>query len=392
MDRRGFVTSTMTAGLAGLSGTALGGLSARGNAPGFLARLLGAEGARGGALEDYPPGGIKLSSNENPLGLSPAARSAAIDALGHANRYPHDYAPAVYEALAEYTGVAPENIVLGAGSTEVLQMAVQAYQGPNVPLVIAEPTFEDVPRYQKPFPYNVHAVPLTRDDRHDLERMREVAEEHRRPAVVYICNPNNPTGTITPSSEVDAWIADAPETTTFLVDEAYYEYADHPEYRTALPWIQDHPNVIVVRTFSKIFGMAGMRLGYGVAHPDTIGRLRDFVMANNPNVLAAAAGIASLRDPELISRSRSVNDDAKEIAEVTLTELDLEFLPTYTNFILHRIHGDLREYIARMREAGIRVGRPFPPMLEWNRVSFGLPSEMAQWADTLRSFRAKGWV
>lgn len=380
MDRRGFVTTGMAAGLAGLSagGSSLAALLDR--TPGW---------SPGKTLAD---GTVKLSSNENPLGLAPAARQAVIDAIPNANRYPGEYARPVYEALTAQLGVDRQNIVLGAGSTEILQMAVQAYQGPNVPLVIAQPTFEDVPRYQRPFAYNLEAVPLTSDLRHDLAGMREVAEGARRPAIVYICNPNNPTGTLTPSAEVDAWIADAPETTMFLVDEAYYEYADDASYASALKWIDTHPNVIVVRTFSKIYGMAGMRLGYGVAHPDTTARLREFVMANNANVLASAAGVASLADSGLHARSVAVNDEAKAIAHQTLDELGLEYLPTQTNFIMHRINGDLGTYIGRMRDAGVRVGRPFPPMLEWNRLSFGLPEEMDRWAGTLKSFRQHGWI
>jgi histidinol-phosphate aminotransferase len=184
---------------------------------------------------------------------------------------------------------------------------------------------------------------------------------------------------------VDAWIADAPETTLFLIDEAYFEYVDHPGYRSALSWVHERPNVVVTRTFSKIFGMAGMRLGYGVAHPDTAARLREFISANNTNVLACAAALASLADEGLMARSVAVNSEAKAVATATLDELGLEHIPTQTNFLMHRIHGELPAYIARMREAGIRVGRAFPPMLQWNRVSFGLPDEMERWAEVLRT-------
>ncbi len=380
MDRRGFVTAGVAAGLTSVTGGGAALASLLAGRPGW---------APGKTL---PDGTVKLSANENPLGLAPAARQAVIDAIGHANRYPGDYREPLVEALARYVGVRPENLLIGAGSTEILQMAVQAFQGPGVPLVIAEPTFEDVPRYQRPLSYHLITVPLTADHQHDIGRMREAAEDTRRPAVVYFCNPNNPTGTVTDCADIDAWIADAPETTVFLMDEAYFEYADHPRYWSSLRWIEDRPNVVVVRTFSKIFGMAGMRLGYGVAHPDTAQRLREFVMQNNPNVLAAAAGVASLADEGLIQRSREVNKAAKQIVLETCAELGLETLPTQTNFIMHRIHGDLATYIERMREAGIRVGRPFPPMLEWNRLSFGLPEEQARWAETIRDFRRRGWI
>ncbi|GMV08009.1 MAG: putative phenylalanine aminotransferase [Gemmatimonadota bacterium] len=377
MDRRGFVTSGMAAGLAGLTGA--------GGAAGLLERS--GLWRMGKTLDD---GTVRLSSNENPLGLSPSARQAVVDHIVHANRYPGDWSRPLVEALAKRLGVGTENLVMGAGSTEVLQMAVQAYQAPRAPMVIAEPTFEDVPRYQRPFQYNLVTVPLTKGLEHDVGRMRRAAGPG--PSVVYFCNPNNPTGTVTKAAEIDAWIAEAPEATLFLLDEAYFEYADHPDYRSGLKWIESKPNVVVVRTFSKIYGMAGIRLGYGVAHPETAQRLRTFICANNINVLAAAAGMASLEDGALVGRSIDVNDKAKAIATSTLDDLGLEYIPTQTNFIMHRINGDLQAYIGRMRDAGVRVGRPFPPMLEWNRVSFGLPEEMDRWADALKGLRAMGHI
>ncbi|HSW28535.1 MAG TPA: aminotransferase class I/II-fold pyridoxal phosphate-dependent enzyme [Longimicrobiales bacterium] len=379
MDRRGFVTTGMAASLAGLGGL------------GSAAPLLDRTGfwRVGKTLAD---GTVRLSSNENPLGLAPSARQAVVDAIVNANRYPGEWSAPVQAAIAKRLGVANENVVLGAGSTEILQMAVQAFPSPRAPLVLAEPTYEDVPRYRRPFAYEMITVPLGAGMVHDLGRMREAAEKGGRPALVYICNPNNPTGTVTPSREVDAWIADAPETTMFLVDEAYFEYVNDPAYWTALKWVGSKPNVIVARTFSKIYGMAGIRLGYGVAHPDTAGRLRDFICANNINVLASAAATASMADEGLVARGVKVNSDAKAIAVGTLDDLGLEHLPTQTNFIMHRINGDLQAYIGRMREQGIRVGRPFPPMTEWNRVSFGLPDEMERWADALRGMRAVGHI
>ena len=378
MDRRGFVASGMAATLAGITGA--GGVAAALDRESFW---------RVG--KTLPDGTVRLSANENPLGLAPSARKAVVDAIVDANRYPFDWRRPLVEALAKRLGVKTENLVMGAGSTEVLQMAVQAYQAPGVPLVIADPTFEDVPRYEKPFPYRLERIPLTGSGyAHDLQRMRDAAG--RGPAVVYVCNPNNPTGTVTPSADVDAWIAAAPEETLFLVDEAYFEYADAPTYRSALRWIDSKPNVVVVRTFSKIFAMAGMRLGYGVAHPETAKKLTAYISANNTNVLACAAGLASMADDGLVGRSLDANTRAKKIATGTLDELGLEYIPTQTNFIMHRIRGDLDTYIAHMKDRGIQVGRPFPPMTEWNRVSFGLPEEMGRWAEALRGLRAAGAV
>ncbi len=378
MDRRGFVTSGMAAGLAGFSGAgvALNALLER--TPGW------------GMGKTLPSGDIRLSSNENPLGIAPAAREALVEAIVDANRYPGNYRGPLMEELAGYLGVQRENLTLGFGSTEILQVSVQALQGPNTPLIIAQPTFEDISDYQDTMPFEVEAIPLTTDLQHDIGRMREAAS--KRPSVVYICNPNNPTGTVTSSRDIDAWIADAPETTTFLIDEAYLEYVSDDRYWPALKWIDEKPNVVVIRTFSKIFAMAGLRVGYAVSHPSTASRLDEHTVQNNPNVLSGAAAVASLKDEGLVERSVAVNEESKAIVHQTCDELGLEYLPTNTNFIMHRIEGDLGTYRTRMAEAGLLVGRAFPPMLDYNRLSFGLPEEMDRWAETVKGFRKKGWI
>jgi len=378
MDRRGFVTSGMAAGLAGFTGAggALGALLER--TPGF------------GPGKTDADGNIRLSSNENPLGVSPAAREAIIEAIVESNRY-GGRRQQVIEALANYLGVQNENITLGFGSTEILQVCTQAFQGPSTPLIAAAPTFEDVMDYQDTMPFEVHTVPLTSGDlRHDVEQMYDLSK--KRPSVVYFCNPNNPTGTITPTADIDAFIAEAPETTTFLMDEAYLEYVTDDRYWDSLKWIEQKPNVVVIRTFSKIFGMAGLRLGYAVTHPSTAARLQEHTVQNSPNVLAGAAAIASLEDEGIVDRSIKVNEEAKAIVHQTLDELGLHYFPTNTNFIMHKINGDLATYRNRMADEGLLVGRNFPPMLDHNRLSFGLPEEMDRWASTIKDFRQKGWV
>jgi len=367
----------MAAGLAGLT---TGGVS--------LGALLDAGLGPTSAWTDADDT-IRLSSNENPLGVSPAAREAIIGAIVDANRY-GGRRQELLDALATHLGVETENLTLGFGSTEILQICTQAFQGPNTPLIAAEPTFEDVMGYQDTMPFEVLTVPLLPDGQHDVQRMRELSL--LRPSVVYICNPNNPTGTITDSADIDAWIDEAPDTTTFLLDEAYLEYATDARYHEALAWTGRKPNVVVIRTFSKIFGMAGLRLGYAVSHPTTAARLEEHTIYNSPGMLASAAALASLRDEGLIERSLAVNEEAKAIVHTTLDELGLAYLPTNTNFIMHRINGDLETYRERMMERGIRVGRDFPPMLDHNRLSFGLPSEMDQWASAIRDFRTRGWI
>ena len=335
---------------------------------------------------------LQLNWNENAMGLAPAARQAALDALATAHRYPDAARDRFTEALAAGLGLEPRHIVLGNGSSEILQMIVQAASSPDSALVLASPTFEAVSRYQRPHAYTTERVPLDNRMAHDLERMRERVRALARPAVVYVCNPNNPTATLTPGSELDAWIGEAPETVLFAVDEAYHEYVDEKSYRSALHWVRKRPNVVVTRTFSKIYGMAGMRLGYAAAHPDTAARLREFMSFDNANGPALAAGRASLDDRGLVARRRAANATARKIVTDCLDELGLDHLPSHANFLMHRISGDLDAYIRRMREHGVRVGRPFRPLLGYNRLSMGLPEEMERFTEILRQFRSKGWV
>jgi len=343
------------------------------------------------ARQGQVPRPIRLASNENPLGLSPAARQAVLGAISEGNRYPRQERQALIEAIAAKHGVPVDQVVLGAGSTEILQMAVQA-TAPDAVVVVADPTYEDVPQYAAVSGRRVVKVPLRPDWSHDLDRMREAAEEARGEALVFICSPNNPTGTLTPCDAVDAWIRAADARITFVVDEAYFEYAEDPTYRSAQSWIATRPNVVVLRTFSKIHAMAGMRLGYALAQPATARKLRAWGCNNNANQLVLAAGRASLGDTAFHERSLATNRAARRILLECLDELGLEHLPSHANFVMHRITGDLSTYISRMRERGIWVGRQFPPLLTYSRVTIGLPEEMTAFAAELRGFRTSGWV
>lgn len=331
-----------------------------------------------------------LNWNENPMGMASSACEAVRGAMDRANRYPDLVRAELATALATRNGVKPENLVLGCGSTQILQSIVLASVSPESVLVLAAPTFEAVLQYQRPFSYRVERVPLDARYGHDLQQMRDRAAQG--PALVYICNPNNPTATLTPSSEIDAWIEEAPESILFAIDEAYYEYVEDASYTSAVKWVRERPNVVVTRTFSKIYAMAGMRLGYAFAHESLARRLRQFLSQDNANGLAIAAAQACLEDADLLTRSRKVNAQAKSIVHSCLDDLGLEFLPSHANFLMHRVNGDLNEYIQCLRARGIRVGRPFPPMLAYNRLSLGLPDEMKQWAVVLHELRQQGRV
>jgi histidinol-phosphate aminotransferase len=375
MERRSFVRSSLAAAL-----FAPGALSLPDLAHGAMRRRSTA-------------GPIRLSNNENPLGMPEAARKAIADAIMTlGNRYPNLNGEVVTR-LAQKLGVARENVVLGNGSSEILQMVVQAMSvgGQNVRVVIPDPTYESVERYATAMGAQVVKVALRADHTHDLDRMRAEARGSSGPVLVFICNPNNPTGTLTPVEPVAEWIRSAPANTWFLVDEAYFEFVKDPGYRTFISEATSRPNVVVSRTFSKIYGLAGVRLGYGVANAETIEKVDRFSAGTNINQFALVAGLACLADDgTFMGQSIAVNDAGRNFIYQTLDQVGLEYLPTHANFVMHRIQGDLAAYITRMREAGVLVGRRFPPMLTYNRVSIGLPEELQVWAGALRKLRADG--
>jgi histidinol-phosphate aminotransferase len=375
MRRRAFLHS----GLVAAAGAAAGTL-----APGAAAGI-------GRAGRGYRQDGVlRLNSNENALGPPESARRAMIDGLGASNRYTHPVVAELIPILAAHHDVDEASVVLGNGSTELLRMAVQAMVPAGGRVVVADPTFEHVERYAAPFGLEVVKVPLTAGYAHDLGRMRDAAGSG--PALVYVCNPNNPTGSLTASAEVATWLDEAGDEVVFLVDEAYFEYVDHPAYRSMLDRALRRPNAIVIRTFSKIYGLAGLRIGYGLAHPALARRIGAFTGFSNMNQMALRAARACLGDPAWLERSAAANEEARRITYAVLDELGLERIPSHTNFVMHRVPGDVSAYRRRMAERGVRVGRPFPPMTGWNRLSFGLPEEMARFAEVLRAGRRAGWV
>ncbi len=190
---------------------------------------------------------------------------------------------------------------------------------------------------------------------------------------------------------MDAWIADAADNVLFLVDEAYFHYTDAPGYTSALRWVHDRPNVVVTRTFSKIYGMAGLRLGYAVAHPETARKVAEYAAGSNTNVLALAAADASLEDRPYLRESRRTNDEGRRILEDALDEMGIERIPSHANFVMYRV-GDTVGFRDRMRAFDIHVGRPFPPMVAWNRTSIGTPEEMHRTVEALHSLRRSGHV
>jgi histidinol-phosphate aminotransferase len=325
-------------------------------------------------LPKDPQNLILLNSNENPYGPSPAAREAMIAAHGVACRYPDYHADLIHEKVAAYHGVSPEMVEVTCGSTEVLKVSAMAFLAPGKRLVVADPTFEAMARYAQLAGAEVVKVPCDATWRHDLEAMAEAARE--RPGLVYLCNPNNPTGTLVSRAAIEKFVAQMPAESVALVDEAYFHFADDPAYGTLLDAVKAGANVVVARTFSKIYGMAGLRLGYAVARRDLIARMRPHQVSESWNVMACAAALASLEDKDWVTRNQKLNRDARTALAEALRRRGREFIPSETNFVCVHVGGPVRPVIQAFRARGISVGRPFARLDEHIRVSLGTPEEM----------------
>ncbi len=381
MDRRGFLRAGISVGAAGAVASVFSGRDWIGTRAGSLAVSPSTENAV-----------IRLNSNENALGMGPSARKAIVDGIQEANRYPFAYADAFSKQLAEHHKVPSGCITLGCGSAEILQMVTQAYDTSGALILIADPTFESVADYAAPLPAKIMKLPLRADYSHDLPKMRELAAAHPGPVLVYICNPNNPTGTITDCREIEEWMRVAPSRVTFFIDEAYYEFAKDPRFYSFNERAAKSDNVIVAHTFSKVYGMAGMRQGYSISTPATRKRLMAYSTGNGVNYLALLAASASLRDKDFLKESLATNERSRTILLGTLDDLKIAHLPSETNFVMFKLKGNIREFNQRMATQNIRVGRQFSLMEDHCRVTLGLESEMKTFCTTLWSFRDKGWV
>lgn len=335
------------------------------------------------AAEAPAPGVVDLSSNENPYGPSAAALEAMTRSQAVAGRYPDAAERETVEAIALLHGVGPQRVVLGCGSGEVLRLCDAAFLGPGRTVVAAEPTFEAVLHYAKVTRAEPVTVPLTADFRHDLQAMARVCDA--RTGLVYVCNPNNPTGTIVTGEELLAFLAQVPPTTVVVVDEAYHHFVEAPAYRSAVELIDRFPNLVVTRTFSKIYGMAGMRLGYGVASVTNAEALRAHAAWSNVNVAVLAAARASLAEEGLVTRQRERLNGTRRWLSSELARDGRRAIPSEANFVMIDAGGDVKPLIAAFEARGIRVGRRFAALPTWLRVTIGTPEETRAFLEALRA-------
>jgi histidinol-phosphate aminotransferase len=329
-----------------------------------------------------PPGAIRLNFNENPYGPSPKARAALADCGPISNRYPDQAYRDVITALAQKFNVKPENIVLGCGSTEILRAADDAFLDPSRNVVAAAPTFEAVLDYARVLRSNTVLIPLTPDYHHDLPKMAAACTS--KTGVAYVCNPNNPTGTIVTRDELAAFVQAVPPTTLIVVDEAYCDFADDPHYASAVEFIAAHPNIIVARTFSKIYGMAGMRLGYAIGAKDPIARLRAELLQDNGNAAILPAALASLTDEDHVATCRAQLNSTRQWLCAELTRDARPFIPSQANFVMLDMGTDVKPIIEQFRTRNVFVGRQFPAMPNFLRVTIGTQPETESFLAALR--------
>jgi histidinol-phosphate aminotransferase len=326
---------------------------------------------------------VDLSSNENPYGPSPAALEAMTRSQAVACRYPDAAEQATREAIARLHGVAPERIVLGAGSSEVLRLCDAAFLGSGRTLVVAQPTFEAVLHYARVTTAEPLAVPLTSNFRHDLPAMARACDG--RTGLVYVCNPNNPTGTTVTGAELVAFLGKVPATARVVVDEAYHHFVESADYRSALELVDRFPNLVVARTFSKIYGMAGMRLGYGVTSAANAEALRAHASWSNVNAAVLAAAQASLADDGLVARQRETINGTRRWLVAELAREGRRTIPSEANFVMIDAGGDVKPLIDSLAARGVRVGRRFAALPTWLRVTIGTPEEMRAFLEAFRA-------
>lgn len=331
-----------------------------------------------------PAGIVKLASNENPLGLPESARRAMADAISGLGRYPDPNGFELKAALSARYGVPADWITLGNGSNDLLELASLALLAPDASAVYAQHAFT-VYRLATQARGARHIMVPARDYGHDLDAMYDAIDEDTR--LVFIANPNNPTGTFLPADRIAAFLARVHDRwgdrVTVLLDEAYNEYLD-PEFRfDSARWVEQYGNLIVSRTFSKAYGLAGLRVGYAIAQPgltDVLNRVRQ---PFNVNSLAQVAAIAALGDAAFLQQSYELNKTGKQVLVEGFTRLGLEFVPSYGNFVLVRV-GDAARINLELLKQGVIV-RPVAGdgLPEWLRVSIGLPDENARFLDAL---------
>lgn len=318
-----------------------------------------------------PPvsGGVYLDANENPLGPSPAATAAAQNVVASGGRYYRYFTTELVRTFAEQEGLKPEYVVTYPGSNEPLNYSILSYTSPKRSLVTADPGYEAAFRAAEAAGARVVQVPLTANHEHDVRAMIAQAPDA---GVIYICNPNNPTGTVTSYQAIEYALAHKPQDAVVLVDEAYIHYTNE---KSAIGLVAQDKDVIVLRTFSKIYGMAGLRCGFVIGRPDLLAKLKNFGKVLVP-ITAAVAAKASLDDPTLVPQRRKIVADIRQETFHWLRQNNYSFIPSATNCFLVDGKRPAQETMDLMSDRKVFIGRSWPALPTWVRITIGTREEM----------------
>ncbi|MBT0961938.1 histidinol-phosphate transaminase [Denitromonas iodatirespirans] len=324
---------------------------------------------------------VKLASNENPLGISPKAKEAIARAVQDLARYPDGNGFELKAALSERTGVPMSGIVLGNGSNDVLELVARTFLTPGAEAVLSQHAFAVYPLATMAVGAKPVVVPA-KDFGHDLDAMAAAVTD--KTGVVFIANPNNPTGSFLPGDRLQAFLEKMPERVLVVLDEAYTEYLPDADRYDAIGWLTRFPNLLVTRTFSKAYGLAGLRVGYGLGDAGVVDLLNRVRQPFNVNSLALAAATAALGDEEFLAKSAALNQRGMNQLTRAFEAMSLSWLPSWGNFVTVKVGDGDTVYRALLAE-GVIV-RPIASygMPEWLRVSIGLPEENARFIDALK--------
>jgi len=321
---------------------------------------------------EYPKGAVRINSNENPLGPCAAARDAITAGLPNSGRYEFHLTEKLVKTFAEQQGLKADYLVPLAGSTPALNYIVGAFTSPKASYVTAEPGYDAVAHVAQTVGARVVGVPLTKTWSHDVRAMLAAAPDA---GVFYICTPNNPTGTLTSHDDIEYLLEHKPKGSLVLVDEAYIHFCDAP---SAIDLVKADKDVVVLRTFSKIYGMAGLRCGFAIARPDLLKKITTYGGWNPMPVTACAAATASLNQTNLVQERKAINTAVRQSTFAWLDRNGYEYSPSVSNCFMLNARKPARNVIAAMAHQNVFIGRPWPSMPDWVRITVGTQSEMEQ--------------
>ena len=325
----------------------------------------------------------KLNSNENPFGPSAKAKKAVMEALDMSYQYPHVYVRELTAKIAEYEGVKPENILMGAGSSPLLLASAMYYSKNAGDIISGDPTYASLPRDAQDFNANWVKVPLTAEHKLDLDAMEKKVDSKTK--LMYICNPNNPTGTVVDTAKLKAFTERVSKKVPVFIDEAYIDYLPNPKEASLIDSVKKGQNVIVARTFSKLYGFAGLRVGYIVAQPELVKELGKYTAGGGSiSATSVKAALAAYQDQEFLKDALQKTLASKDFLYSVLKKEGYDFIPSSSNFVMFPLKMDGQRFVDEMMKRSVGVRHWKFGGKEWCRVSIGRMDEMQAFAEAFQ--------